>query len=207
MRTSLFVTCAALAVGALVAAGSERPAQKGPPTSSKVTYQCRHVDPGSVKIDGRPDEPAWQRAKPMTDFGVVRTEGKVATLKTEARLLWDDKYLYAAFTCTNDGIRSAATERDQPVWQGEAAELFVCPRGLDAVYYEFNFSPNNVISDSGVETWKYEEHVKNCQKGARGFNADLRSATRVHRDKGGAVTGWSVEAAIPFKHFDVAGGK
>src|SRR5262249_22631236 len=57
-----------------------------------------------------------------------------------------------------------------------------------------------------IESWKYEEQVKHWQKWAKDFNADIKSAVHVQRD-GDKVTGWSVEAAVPFKDLDVAGRK
>lgn len=181
-------------------------AAQPPATSSKVTYPCQYIGTSTLKIDGSVKEDVWQQAKPMTDFGIVRTD-KMAERKTVARLLWDDRNLYVAFECANDGIRTKITERDGPVWEGEAAELFICPKGADAFYYEINFNPLNTIYDSRIESWKYEDQVKNWQKWAKGFNADIKSATQVQRDADGKVTGWSVEAAIPFKDLDVAGSK
>ena len=193
----------------LVSAAADPPGAKKPPqTSSKVTYKCRHAGDRPPKIDGSwADEAAWRRAEPLKDFGVLRADGAKASKATTARLLWDEKNLYVAFACDNDGVRTKAVKRDDPVWEAEAAEVFLCPRGADAVYYEFNFSPKNVIYDSRVESWKYEDQAKNWQKWARGYNAAITSAAVVHRDRAGKVTGWSVEAAIPFKDFDVAGGK
>jgi hypothetical protein len=178
----------------------------GPKTSSKVTYQCHHIDDKDIKIDGQLDDAAWQRAKPMTDFTLVRTDGQRAKFATTSRLLWSDKHLFVSFDCAIDGIRSAHTERDATVWDSEAVELFVCPRGAEAVYYEIDFSPRNVIYDSRVESWKYEDQVKNWQKWAKGFNAKIVSATMIHKNDGN-VSGWSLEAAIPFADLDVAGSK
>src|SRR3954468_21888421 len=161
----VLLACAGLVASALVAA---EPAGKKPETSSKVTYHCRHAATAPT-IDGRPGEDAWKAAEVMKDFGVVRTDNKRAARATTARLLWDEKFLYAAFECVNDGIRTKAVERDDPVWEAEAAELFLCPRGAAAVYYEFNFSPKSVVYDSRVESWKYEEQVKNWKKWAKGF--------------------------------------
>jgi hypothetical protein len=175
-----------------------------PETSSKVTYQCRHRGDHALKIDGKLDDDAWKLAQAMTDFGIVRTD-KSARWKTVARLLWDDEYLYVGFECSIDGIRTKITERDGPVWEGEAAEMFICPKGADAIYYEINFNPKNVIYDSRIESWKYEEQVKHWQKWAKDFNADIKSAVQIQRDDDNKVTGWTVEAAVPFKDLDVAG--
>lgn len=204
----VFHACGCVVTIVLASAAAEPDRAEAPMTSSKVTYQCPHVGEGqSLTIDGKLDDAAWQRAKPMTDFTIVRTEGKKAEWKTTARLVWDQKNLYLSFECAIDDIRTTASERDAPVWEGESAEMFICPRGADAVYYEINFTPKNVIYDSRVESWKYDDQVKNWQKWAKSFNADIQSATQVKKDKDGQVTGWALEAAIPFKDLDVANRK
>ena len=203
MRKTLPVFCAVLAT-VYQAAEAEKP--KAPATSSRVTHECPHIGDRAIEIDGKIDESAWQLAKPMTSFGIVRTD-KTAAYKTVARLVWDDKHLYVAFECTNDGIRATVKERDGRVWEGEAAELFFCPRGADAFYYEFEFNPLNAIYDSRVESWKYEDQVKNWEKWAKGFNARIKSAVQVQRGPAGKVAGWTVEASIPFQDLDVIDGK
>lgn len=177
----------------------------GPATSSKVTWSCPHIGKASIEIDGQANEKAWHMCEPLKDFRLIRTE-KAPDWATTARLLWDDKNLYVFFDCAADGIRTKITKRDDPVWESECAEIFVCPRGADAVYYEFNFNPHNAIYDSRLETWKYEAQSKNWQKWAKGFNAKIKSEVVVRRD-GDKVTGWSVEAAIPFADFDIIDGK
>jgi len=179
--------------------------QKSEP--KKATYRCRYMGEQTVEIDGKPDEAAWNLAHAMKDFRVLRNSTELAKYKTTVRLVWNDEHLYLSFVCANDGIRSEATTRDEPVWEGETAEMFICPRGPDAFYYEINFTPNNVVFDSRIESWKYRDMVKDWKKWAAGFNAAIKSATQVERDGAGKVTGWSLEAAIPFKDLDVAGRK
>lgn len=203
MRMTMSLIGAGLAVILLAAASDQA---KGPATSSKVTYECPHIGDQAIKIDAKLDEAAWRLAKSMTDFGIVRTDKKAMRLTT-ARLLWDDRFLYVAFDCANDGIRAKLRERDAPIWEGEAAEMFLCPKGADAFYYEIDFNPNNAIYDSRIESWKYEDQVKNWQKWAKGFNAHIKSAVQIKKGPDDKVTGWTIEAAVPFKDLDVIDGK
>lgn len=192
-------------VGGLVM-GLEK--KDGPATSSKVTYRIPHIGTKKINIDGLAKETAWKLCKPLKDFKLLRV-GKAPEWTTEARLLWNDTNLYVFFDCVIDGIRTDITKRDDPVWNAECAEIFLCPAGADAVYYEFNFNPKNAIYDSRLETWKYEGQSKNWQKWAKEFNANIKSATTIRHDPADKdkVTGWTVEAAIPFKDLDVIGGK
>ena len=58
-----------------------------------------------IKLDGVLDEPAWQNARPITDFVQIQPdEGAPPSLPTEIRLLFDQKYLYFGFTCYDDQI-------------------------------------------------------------------------------------------------------
>ncbi|TMB07444.1 MAG: hypothetical protein E6J66_18205, partial [Deltaproteobacteria bacterium] len=48
---------------------------------------------GSIQIDGRMDEAAWQAAPLQDDFTQVSPdEGRPATVRTAFRVLWDDEY-------------------------------------------------------------------------------------------------------------------
>ena len=196
-----------LSLSSLSAEKGAQPAKPSLTTSSKVTYECRHLGGQAIEIDGQPNEKAWELAGEMKDFTVVRTDHQPAKLGTVVRLLWDDRSLYLSFVCENDGIRTEVAERDQPVWEGEAAEMFICPKGADAFYYEINFTPKNVIFDSRIESWKYRDMARDWKKWAEGFNADIKSATQIQKGEGGKVTGWSLEVSIPFRDLDVADKK
>ncbi|MDB4914868.1 MAG: putative rane associated hydrolase [Gemmatimonadetes bacterium] len=52
---------------------------------------------GTIRIDGRIDEDAWNKATPITEFTQIDPEeGKPATERTEVRFLFDDGALYVA---------------------------------------------------------------------------------------------------------------
>jgi len=54
----------------------------------------------SITVDGALSEPAWEKARELTDFIQFEPErGKPATLKTIAKILYDDKYVYFCFLC------------------------------------------------------------------------------------------------------------
>jgi hypothetical protein len=54
----------------------------------------------SIIIDGMLSEAAWQKAQDLTDFVQFEpARGKPATLKSIAKILYDDKYIYFGFLC------------------------------------------------------------------------------------------------------------
>ncbi|MBX3727673.1 MAG: metallophosphoesterase [Candidatus Sumerlaeia bacterium] len=83
---------------------------------------------GAATIDGRLDEPAWQRATPITDFRQVGTGP--APHATSVRLLYDADYLYVGVWMAepNPAGLKAAAEGDIPLtWNDDDVELFFDP--------------------------------------------------------------------------------
>src|SRR5829696_2685851 len=71
----------------------------------------------AIVLDGKLDEPAWQAAKPITDFTQVDpNEGKPATQRTEVRFLFDDEALYVGAkmfdTAGARGVTTRLVRRD-----------------------------------------------------------------------------------------------
>ena len=72
---------------------------------------------GSITIDGMLDEPSWQNVKPIADLIQYEPrQGEAASLKTEVRILFDDKNLYVSGVCFDSagrkGIRVPNMQRD-----------------------------------------------------------------------------------------------
>ncbi len=79
---------------ALAAAAPAIARPQDPPPAKRV-YTARHVNPHAPVIDGKADEPAWEKAEWQGDF-VQREpyEGAAPTEKTEFKILYDDKAVY-----------------------------------------------------------------------------------------------------------------
>ena len=174
-------------------------------TSCDQTYYCLKTRRDAITVDARLDEPAWQAAPAWTDF---RTPGPAhipAIFPSEARLLWNDQYVYLAYRCATDAIRSTLTERDGEIFNSETAELYLGPNGPDRPYYEIDFNPQNAIYDTHVLDYHYAQLSLHWQEWSRGFNPAVQSATRVESNAAGRVIGWIVEAAIPMEAFRDSG--
>jgi hypothetical protein len=175
------------------------PLSESPPwTNSKIAYDCHRVEDDVIRIDGSVRETAWRRANRMENFR-VSASAKPARFASVSRLLWSGKRLFLAFECKTDAIRSTLTKRDDEIWNEETAELYLCPRGFESKYYEIDFNPQNAIYDSLISDYRYSELATHYKKWALSYNAKIESATLVQRDRRGKVTGWSLEAAIPFE--------
>lgn len=171
---------------------------------STTVYDCHRVNDTAIVIDGVLTDPAWTRADAMENFQTAGPKPVPAKFLSKARLLWSDKRLFLAFECTTDAIRSMMTKRDDDIWNGETAELYLCPRGSEAKYYEIDFNPQNAIYDSMLHSYKYQEQVKHYKEWALAYNAKIESKTKVLKDADGKVISWVLEAAIPFSDLSEA---
>jgi hypothetical protein len=86
------------------------------PTPPPVAMAARRE--GLISIDGRLDEGAWARAKPITQFRQSQpNDGAPASLPTEVRILYDDDALYIGARMTDPqgptSIHAPLARRDQ----------------------------------------------------------------------------------------------
>ena len=187
-------------------AGSPTNAPDALGTESKREYRCPKVAVDAVQIDGLLTEPAWQKAEVLTGFQTAGPHPKPASKSTRVQLLWTDSCLLVGFVCESDGVRPQGTQRDEPLWEGEAAEIFLCPGGSTAPYYEVDTNPNGAIYDTCVKNWRYEVMSQHWEEWKNSFNTDVRAAVKLQRDAAGEVAGWSAEFAIPFKDMVATNG-
>lgn len=96
-------------------------AQDGPPvppyaasgqlTPSGQTYAARWIPPGSIRLDGRADEPVWAQAVAEKRFAFPWKTAPAP--ETEFRALWDDEHLYFAFRVQDSDIVLVENWRDE----------------------------------------------------------------------------------------------
>lgn len=72
-------------------------AQKSEKSTPKKIYQAAYINPHAPVIDGKLDDPAWEKAEWQGDF-IQREpyEGEKPSQATMFRILYDDKNLYVA---------------------------------------------------------------------------------------------------------------
>jgi hypothetical protein len=98
---------------------------------------------GPIRIDGKLDEPDWQRAPQSHSFVDIVT-GKPAWFDTHVSILWDDKYLYFGFRVQEPDVQATLTKHDSQIWNDNDLEVFIA--GRDA-YYEFEMNALNTVYD------------------------------------------------------------
>lgn len=135
MRTAL------IALLVVIASPSELLAQA---PKHPVYEVARASDP--IKIDGRLDEPAWTEAEPVGPF-VNCADGSPSLLHTEAKVLYDDKYIYFAFRTVDDNIFATMKNRDDRLWEEEVSEVFLQADPHYTDYIELEVNPLGAMLD------------------------------------------------------------
>lgn len=137
-------------------------------------------------IDGRLDDPAWQKATDLGEFQPMFERGPLVA-GTRARVGYDGRALYIALQCREpemDKLQATGEGRDGNVYAGDVVEIFVAPKGPDAAYYHISINPDNVRWDA--------RQVGDCTVDTK-WNPEYESAAA--RGEGE----WTVELAIPWR--------
>ncbi|HET9636563.1 MAG TPA: DUF5916 domain-containing protein [Gemmatimonadaceae bacterium] len=140
---------------------------------------------GSINIDARDDDAAWQDAPPITQFQEWRpNEGKPARFKTEAKIVYDAANLYVfvrAFDPHPDSIKKILERRDT-FTSSDMIWIFVDSYHDKRTGYEFGVNAAGVKMDQAV----YDD---GNEDGA--WDAVWDVATRIDS------LGWTAEFRIP----------
>lgn len=120
------------------------PVKGGGPSELRMTAKKRQ---GALRIDGVLDEADWQRAERAGPFIAYDGRRKI-TNPTWVRVLWDADQLYVAFECDDKDIHTPYEERDDPLYESEAVEIFIDADGDKDVYVELQAAPNDVHFDA-----------------------------------------------------------
>jgi len=155
-------------------------------------YRCYRAT-GAIKLDGKLDEPSWRKADDTGVFVVYSGEADPQN-STTARLVWDDRFLYAAFQCKDSDIYATHTERNAPLYEQDVVELFVENKAsTEGHYLEYEVSPKAVLFDLYLTA-----PFKGKALASKGFAAGAK-VTGSLNDPTDDDSGYTVEIAIPFE--------
>jgi Carbohydrate family 9 binding domain-like len=158
-----------------------------------------------IKVDGKLDDPAWGAA-PSTGPFVNTMTGAPVDQKTEAKFLWDNKFLYVAFDNADSDVWASLTKRDDKLWTQEADELMIDADGNGKTYVELQVAPNGTLFDTYLPEYRKYEDTIDPKKKPYSWNSKMN--VKVHVDgtlnkRDDQDKGWTVEMAIPLE--DVRG--
>lgn len=190
------LTCllALLVAGTTALTAQQSPNQNGPddttsvaPSASPVlrSLQAVRVQGAPPAIDGDISDPAWSHA-PVAD-GFVQLEpreGRPASERTEARLLYDDEAIYVAFRAWDsqpDSIAAQLTRRDQGSYSDRVHVV------IDS-YFDRRTAFHFAVNPLGVkmDLYRYDDTEEDT-----GWDAVWDAAAQTDSE------GWTVEFRIP----------
>ena len=99
-----------------------------------------------IRIDGKLNETMWQKTELVGDF-VNNLDGSKSAYKTEARILYDDNFIYFAFRCVDDNIWATMKRRDEHLWNEEVVEVFLQADPNQPSYIELEVNPLGTMLD------------------------------------------------------------
>jgi hypothetical protein len=168
-------------------------------------YTCARAG-GAVRIDGKLDDAAWQRAA-WTD-GFIDILGEAAAkprFRTRAKMLWDDEYFYVAAELEEPDVWATLTEHDSVIFRDNDFEIFLNPTGDTRNYFEFEINALNTGWDLFLN--------KPYRQGGKADNSweipGLKTAVSVDgtlNDPKDRDRGWTVEIAFPWSAFGERSG-
>ena len=152
----------------------------------------RVTDP--IRIDGKLDELAWRQAPLVGEF-VNNRDGSPTKLKTEARVLYDDNFIYFSFRSVDKNIWATMKRRDEHLWLEEVVEVFVQANQQPPNYIELEVNPLGTMLDIYLIDTRRQLHYES-------WNSEkLKWAVQVD----GTVDGkeddreWTCEIALPIE--------
>jgi hypothetical protein len=175
-----------------------------PAAVARKRYVARMIGK-PIKVDGKLDDAAWGEA-PSTGPFVNTMTGVPVDQKTEAKLLWDSKFLYVAFDNADSDVWASLTKRDDKLWTQEADELMIDADGNGKTYVELQVAPNGNLFDTYLPEYRKYEDAVDPKKKPYSWNSKMN--VKVHVDgtlnqREDKDKGWTVEMAIPLE--DVRG--
>ena len=140
------------------------------------------------RIDGRLDEAAWDRARPITDFFQREpVEGAPPTERTQVRILFDDDNLYFALRCFDahpDRLVANHMRRDAELDENDNIQIILDPYNDRRGGFYFSTNPQGARQDLLLTD---EGRARN-----QAWDSVWQSRATVDS------LGWSAEVAIPF---------
>src|SRR6266508_352700 len=181
---TLVMAFAIVSLLALTAAGQE---------SRLPLYEVARVAE-RIKVDGRLDEAAWTEALIVGNF-VHNRDGSPSQHKTEARVLYDDNFIYFSFRCADENIWSTFKRRDQHLWLEEVVEVFVQADLKVSNYIELEVNPLGTMLDIYLLDIRKPLHYESWNSEKLEWAVRVDGTVDGRRGDGG----WMCEIALPLE--------
>ncbi len=113
--------------------------------NSDPVFEAHRTD--AMTLDGKLDEPAWQKALfvPLTGYVPDKPKQNQIQNLVHGAFLWDDKGLYVGMEIEDEDIQANKTRKNDWIWLEDAFELFLANhRSNDCPHLELQVNPAGV---------------------------------------------------------------
>jgi len=165
-------------------------------------YDCVWIAE-ELKIDGILDEPAWHKVQDV-ELLLTDTEEKPDN-PTEAKLFWNDDYLYISFACIDPEIWATINKRDGDLYKEEVVEVFIDADSDMRTYLELEVNPLNALFDASVINKKDQNQGTSVNRdwNSKDIKHEVKIDGEVNSDKE-IDKSWACEIAVPLNDFSTA---
>lgn len=166
---------------------------------------CRTVD--DIVIDGALNESSWANAAWTSTFGDIFLIGyQRPFLATRAKMIWDDRYLYAAVELEEPNLIGHVVTRDEEIYYDNDIELFIDVDGDSQDYIELEFNCLGTIWDMFLPKEYNRGGIPHSHPRVEGSPPwDLEGMLVAVRMEGSinyphdTDRGWTIEMALPWE--------
>jgi cellulose/xylan binding protein with CBM9 domain len=165
---------------------------------SLPVYEVARVT-NALNINGKLNEKAWADAAPIGRF-LNNRDGSRSELETDARILYDERFIYFAFRVVDQNVWATMKRRDEHLWLEEVVEVFLQASPSIPNYIELEVNPLGTMLDIYLIDRRKPLHYES-------WNSEhLRWAVQVDGTVDGkdGDRGWSCEIALPFEDIATA---
>jgi len=154
---------------------------------------------GFISIDGEIEDPAWAAAPWTEDFvDILGPDRSSPPLRTRAKLLWDDEYLYVGARMEEPHLWGTHLQRDAIVYQEDDFEVFMDPDGDGLHYFEIEVNETGSILDLFLARPYKDGGTADLAWDVKGLKVAVALFGTIN-DPSDEDNGWQVEMAIPWR--------
>jgi hypothetical protein len=161
------------------------------------TYEALRA-PHEIAVDGSLDDSSWAAAPWTEDFvDILGGDAPPPPLRTRAKLLWDDEYLYVGAEMEEPHLWATLLERDAIIYQDDDLEVFLDPNGDGLGYFEIEVNALGTVLDLFMNKPYGQGGTAEIAWSAQGLRVGVLLMGTLNRPLD-EDRGWSVEMAIPW---------
>lgn len=181
------------------------------------TYKCYKVPNETIRIDGKLDEDCWKNT-PVMEFRDL-VDGSLHEITSYAKILWDDKYIYAAYEIRDPNVVAFYGDKKRggthiapkdELYTGEPeimfrdtfVKFFLDPNADGMNYIEIHINPINNVGDLLMDyPYLYKGRADGSGVRSRrifGFSLDVESKPDWYWNCAGLKSAVQVQGTLNF---------